>query len=223
MTSHSLSLKNFSVYLSPVSVRGSPHDAADLVDLINLGGAGEERSPGVELGHDASHGPQINGAGVGGGAEQDLGCSVPASADIVSVGGRGADLSRQTKVSNLDHVWRGAENVLWLEISVEESVTMHIGQGLEDLEDDGPDRGLAQQILAVPHQTQQVTLHILEYEVETIVLPDDLLQLDNIRMIELLETLDFSEIHHFRPAVIFPLHRLDCHLLPRLLNIKKLT
>ena len=34
-------------------------------------------------------------------------------------------------------------------------------------------------------------------------------------MVELLEGLDLSQVHHFVPAVVLPLHRLDRHLLAR--------
>ena len=34
-------------------------------------------------------------------------------------------------------------------------------------------------------------------------------------MVELLEGLDLAQVHHFVPAVVLPLHRLDRHLLAR--------
>ena len=71
------------VPLAPVCVRGSAQDAADLVYLIYLGAAREERPPGVELGHDAAHRPHVDGTGVVGGPEQNLRGAVPPRGDVL--------------------------------------------------------------------------------------------------------------------------------------------
>ena len=76
------------VSLAPVRVRRSAEDAADLVYLIYLGAAGEERPPGVELGHDAAHRPHVDGTGVVGGSEQNLRGAVPPRAHVVCKGKR---------------------------------------------------------------------------------------------------------------------------------------
>lgn len=49
----------------------------DLEDLVHLAVAREQRSECVELRHDASHGPDVNGRAVGVGLEQNLWGSVP--------------------------------------------------------------------------------------------------------------------------------------------------
>ena len=51
---------------------------------------------------------------------------------------------------------------------------MHVGEGLEDLEDNRPDGGLAEQVRRLPHEAEQVALDVLEHEVETVVFPDHL-------------------------------------------------
>ena len=51
---------------------------------------------------------------------------------------------------------------------------MHVGEGLEDLEDNGPDGGLAEQVRRLPHEAEQVALDVLEHEVETVVFPNHL-------------------------------------------------
>ena len=72
--------------------------------------------------HDAADRPHVDGAGVVGGAQQDLGRAVPARAHVVRVGRRGADLARKPEVRDLNEVRRGAEDVLRLEVAVEEAV-----------------------------------------------------------------------------------------------------
>ena len=55
-----------------------PQHLADLEDLVHLAGAGEQGPEGIELSHDAAHGPQVDGGAVGGGPQQDLRGAVPA-------------------------------------------------------------------------------------------------------------------------------------------------
>ena len=42
-----------------------------------------------------------------------------------------------------------------------------------------------------------------------------LLELDDVGVVQFLEGLDLAQVHHFVPAVVLPLHRLDRHLLAR--------
>ena len=51
------------VALAPVGEGGGAQHAADLVDLVDLRTAGEQRPPGVELGHDAANRPDVNRTG----------------------------------------------------------------------------------------------------------------------------------------------------------------
>lgn len=58
-------------------------DLADLEDLVHLAVAGEQRSECVQLGHNASDGPQVNGGAVSGRSEQHLRSSVPGPESVV--------------------------------------------------------------------------------------------------------------------------------------------
>ena len=62
--------------LRPGRDRRSAHHLEDLGQLVRLVLAGEQRGPPVQLGEDAAAGPDVYRGGVGG-AQQDLGCSVP--------------------------------------------------------------------------------------------------------------------------------------------------
>ena len=67
-----LKANNSSITFWPVPlVRGAEH-RADLEDLVYLGVAGEEGPEGVELRHDAAHGPDVDGGGVEGAGEKSL-------------------------------------------------------------------------------------------------------------------------------------------------------
>jgi len=54
----------------------------------------------------------------------------PAGGDVVGMWGFGSDFFSQPKVSNLDLLWSIAQKVLWLEITVEEAMPVHVGQSL---------------------------------------------------------------------------------------------
>ncbi len=79
-----------------------------------------------------------------------------------------------------------------------------------------PDHVLGEELVAVVvpflHELVQVLLHVLEDEVEGVVLPDHLLQLDHVAVGQLLEGLDLAEVHRLLPRVVLPLHPLYGHL-----------
>lgn len=61
----------------------SAQHRADLEELIHLATPREERTKGVELGHDAAHGPQVDGTAVVGGVQEYLRCAVPTRRYVV--------------------------------------------------------------------------------------------------------------------------------------------
>ena len=67
----------------------------------------------------------------------------------------------------------------------------------------------------VLHQLIQVLLHVLKDEVEYVVLPDDLLELDDIGVAKLLQGLNLAQIHRLLPRVVLALHAFDGDLLAR--------
>ena len=78
-------LFNFPQYLEvrelrdpgPQVLGGRPQHSEDSEELIDLGVSLEERAPVDHLGVDRADGPDVNGAGVLGTAEQNLGRAVP--------------------------------------------------------------------------------------------------------------------------------------------------
>lgn len=68
--------------------------------------------------------------------------------------------------------------------------------------------------LVTLHDLIEVLLHELEHEVEIIVDPNHLLQLDDVLMMELPQRFHFSEVHALVPREEFLLDDLNCnHLL----------
>mmetsp|Transcript_124915 Transcript_124915/g.303364 ORF Transcript_124915/g.303364 Transcript_124915/m.303364 type:complete len:290 (-) Transcript_124915:69-938(-) len=198
----------------PRLCRRVAHNAADLVDLVGLRRAREERPQREQLSHYATAGKGIDGRVVHSGAQQHLGCAVPARRHVVRVGRPRADLARKAEVSDLARVAL-AQHVLGLDITVEEPVLVHEGQALEDLEHDVADLRLREVLLACLHQLVQVLLHVLEHEEELVILTDHFLELDNVGVVELLEALDLAQLHALFPRVELLLHLLDGHHLPR--------
>jgi len=74
---------------------------ADLEELVHLAAAREEGTKGVELGHDAAHCPEVDGAAVVGGVQEYLRCPVPSCGDVVRERRPRSDLPGQSKISYL--------------------------------------------------------------------------------------------------------------------------
>lgn len=88
--------------IRPLLSGGGTEHFANLHHLVLLALAWKQWSHGEELGHDGSHGEDINGRIVVGISEQNFRRSVPASTYVVSVWGSGIDLFGESKVRNLD-------------------------------------------------------------------------------------------------------------------------
>ena len=76
--------------------------------------------------------PEIDSEGVGFLAEKNFGAAVPESYDFVSISLDGqAKGSRKTKIGKFDLSSCGVnQQILWLEISVEDSVLMEVDEGV---------------------------------------------------------------------------------------------
>ena len=95
-------------------------------------------------------------------------------------------------------------------LPVEEPVAVHVGQCLQDLENYRPDSRVGKRLGRLAHEPQQVPLDVLEDKVEPVVLPDHLLELDHVGVVQLLQGLHFTQVHHLKrqvrldPCTIFP-------------------
>ena len=181
--------------LGPHVLGRRPQDRADPKQLVHLGRPGEQRAERVELGHDGPHRPRVDRRVVRRRAEEDLGRTVPPRRDILGVGRAGADLPGQPKVGNLAHLALH-QDVFRLDVAVEKRVGVHVVQALQDLEHKVPHLGLGQQLLPLLGHLIQVPVQKLKHKVQLVVLPDHLLQLHNVWVVQLFQRLPSIPHHH---------------------------
>eukprot|EP00962_Isochrysis_galbana_P034791 scaffold11839_cov124-Isochrysis_galbana.AAC.6 len=143
---------------------GRAEHGADLVDLVRLGGAGEEWPQGEHLAHDGADGPDVNRCSVRRRPQQHLGRAVPPGRDVVGVGRLGSDLASQPKVGHLERV-SGDEHVLRLNVPVEEAVLVHVRERLQHLVRHVAHLGLGEELIAVLAELVQVHLEELKHKV----------------------------------------------------------
>ena len=156
----------------------------DLVDLVHLVLAGEQRLPRVHLHEDAAEAPHVDGEVVRD-PEEDLGAAVEPALNVLI--DALAELARGTEVDNLDRTSLGVaeENILWLQITMD---NFQLGRGEEEersgdllckfsseVERHAPEVGVAQQVVQVvgeelEHQTQVVAPHEVVLQLDYVVL-----------------------------------------------------
>ena len=72
----------------PGALAGCAHQSEDLLKLVFVCGAREERAAGVHFSHDTAGGPNVDAGVVGTGAEKYVGRSIPECDDFI---GKGVD------------------------------------------------------------------------------------------------------------------------------------
>lgn len=106
-------------------------NAKDLVELVVVITASEERETGDHLCHDAACTPDVDGCRVGAGTEQHIGRTVPECDHLI---GKRVDWNakgtRQTKVGKFELTTLADEQVLWLEIAMKNTVLVAEGSRL---------------------------------------------------------------------------------------------
>ena len=105
---------------------GLAEDHADLLKLVHLAGAREERLEGVELGHDAAEGEYVNRVIVRSAAQNVLGRSVPSRGHILCEWRRVPYLFNEAEITQLDCCFLLYQHVLRLNVSVEETMAVNI-------------------------------------------------------------------------------------------------
>ncbi|KAL7547619.1 hypothetical protein ACHAWF_010900 [Thalassiosira exigua] len=107
--------------IDAVPVRGGIGRAPsleDLDELVDVGSAREEGQARRHLGEDAPHAPDVDGRGVAGGAEEELGGAVPQRDDFVGVGAVGeAGEAGESEVREFEGLPVGADEELGKEFA----------------------------------------------------------------------------------------------------------
>ena len=116
----------------PAALGRGAHYAEDLLELVFVGGAGEEGATGVHFRHDATRGPDVDAGVVGARAEEDVRGAVPEGDDLVAEGVDGdTEGARKAKVGEFELALVVDEEVLGLEIAVQDAVVVAEGDTLE--------------------------------------------------------------------------------------------
>lgn len=177
----------------PRSFGGRAHDAEDADDLVLVGRAGEERSTGVHLGHDASGGPDVDAGIVGSTAKQDVWGAVPQRYNLVRecVDGNSKGTSK-TKVAELQHALGADQQVLGLEISVQDAVLVAKVNTLQQLVHEGLDGHVLQSapIAVGVHVFLQIAVHVFKHQHELVLRVDHIVKGNDVLMFELLHERD---------------------------------
>lgn len=114
--------------------RGRAEDLDDLDQLLQTAIAREQRGAEQELCHDASKGPDVDGSGVLGGLEHELGRAVVARANVRHVRLAAHKLLRATKVAELHLMGPSVEQeVLRFDVAVTHVGGVEVSQGAADL------------------------------------------------------------------------------------------
>jgi hypothetical protein len=92
-------------------------------------------------------------------------------------------------------------------VPVEEPVAMHVGERLQDLENDGAHGRVRKRLGRLAHEAEQVALDVLEDEVQAIVLADDLLQLHHVGMVQLLQGLHLEGLNETAASIFARIKR----------------
>lgn len=174
-------------------------DAEHAEQLIDLRVALEQRLARCHLSEDAADGPDVDGARVALGSQQDFWSAVPERDDLVRVvADRDAEGAAQAEVGDLDHAFLVDQQVLRLQIAVEDAAAVaeeHCGGDLVEI---------AAHQLRVHHFVRRQRVHVLlqvhtqelEDQVQTIVLHQHILEQNDVRMFQFLEQRDFTETDH---------------------------
>jgi hypothetical protein len=97
----------------------------DFVYLVQFIVSRENREQRNNFKQHASHTPQVHFVSVVAVSEQTLGGAVPSGGDVLGVRLFAVDATARTEVSKLDLIVH-QQDVLWLDISVEYAVTVHV-------------------------------------------------------------------------------------------------
>ena len=112
----------------PDILRGRAEQLEDVQELLQLGVAGEQRLLPRQLGEDAPDAPDVDGGGVVGASEENLGGAVPQRHNLVRVRlHRHGEGATETEIRHLDDVIRlFHQKVLGLEVAMHHAVAVQV-------------------------------------------------------------------------------------------------
>jgi hypothetical protein len=187
----------------------------DLEDLVNLRVAREQRLARAHLGKNAAHRPHVDAGGVLSTSEQNLWRAVPQCHDLVRVcAQRDAERASETEIGELEVEVVVDEEVLWLQVTVQDAVSMAVAHALGQLHHELFDhcvvhaqrlskqaRALGQRLATAAladgqrlHVLLQIAVEELEDEIQLVAVGVyDVEQPHNVRVVHLLEQRDLAD------------------------------
>ena len=165
--------------IRPVVLIRCSQNFKNLEYLIDLRISHEQRSTLNHLGEDAASGPSVNSERVSLLTEEDFGASVPECDDFVSISLNGkTESAGESKISKLDVLSSGVnKQVLWLQVTMEDSVLVQVDERLKDLVQEALSLLLGEGLITESlHIFLEIELQVLEHEVELVLRVDDLFE-----------------------------------------------
>lgn len=189
------------------------------MQLILVGGAGEQRPPRVHFRHDAAGGPDIDAGVVRSAAEENVRGPVPERHDLVRKRVDGdAKGTGEAKIGQLQLALVVDQQILGFEVAVENSVLVAKGDPLQQLVHEGPDRDVVQLAAGAArvHVFLQIFIHILEHEHEFVLGVDDVMEGDDVLVLELFHQRNLTDGGRRRALLGIQMDLLEGHQLTRL-------
>jgi len=165
--------------IRPVVLIRCSQNFKNLEYLIDLRISHEQRSTLNHLGEDAAGGPSVNSERVSLLAKENLGASVPERDNFVSISLNGkTESAGESKISKLDVLSSGVnKQVLWLQVTMEDSVLVQVDERLKDLVQEALSLLLGEGLITESlHIFLEIELQVLEHEVELVLRVDDLFE-----------------------------------------------
>lgn len=172
------------------------HESEDLLQLIVIRGAGEERSACVHLCHDAAGRPDVDRGVVGAGAEQDVWSAVPQCDNFITEGVYwDAEGASEAEICEFELSTCIDQEVLGLEIAVQDAVLVAEVDPTEELLHKGFDGGGVElaAVAARVHVFLQIFVHVFKDQHELVFRVDDIVEGDNVFVLQFLHKADFTD------------------------------
>lgn len=108
------------------------HNVVNFVHLVNFVVAWKQRKQRNDFEKDTANAPQVHFVAVIAVGEEAFGRTVPPGGDVLCVRLLGVDSPAGSEVSKLDMVLR-EQDVFWFDVAVEDAVSMHVVDALDQL------------------------------------------------------------------------------------------
>lgn len=145
----------------PVRRIGLAKDLGDLLELVHLGRAWEERLKGVKFRHDAPKRKYVYRVVIAATTKDIFWGSVPARRHVLGEGRRVADLFNEAKITELHRGLFLDKDILRFNVSMEEAVTVDVVECRCDLIDDVPDLFMRERVIVkFSHLHHSVEVHV---------------------------------------------------------------